>query len=474
MRQVTNGPALREAGVIGVCCLAFVLGGCVSREKVLDEIYHNRRAAYEAWKRAKTDRDGGQTLVKGDLTVPSSVLIALGNNKALKAVYEEKNRARGGVVEAYSEALPKVDLDSSYRRRDKVGALFPGQKGNWNVDLVLTQPIFKGGAIWAGIRGAQLLAYAADEQVDATVQDVVYNTRRQYYDVLLARELTSVSEGDLELANVHLEDVRKKKAAGVVSQYDVLRARVEVSNVEAELIERQNDFHLAMTTLLKTMGVSQESKVRLTDRLDYAPIAYELDTAVEAAFHERPEILRAELTVRQNREIVREAWAGFLPRIDGVLTETYARPDPHNPAKNHWGDSWEAAVVLSWPIFDGLASVGRVRQAKADLRRAAIELAEAEEQVLLDVKQALFNLEDADKFVQSQADNLERATEGLRLAKAGYDAGVNTELEMLDARQALSETQARYYEAVHRHETAKIDLDRATGQLKRHRPQSSD
>ena len=70
----------------------------------------------------------------------------------------------------------------------------------------------------------------------------------------------------------------------------------------------------------------------------------------------------------------------------------------------------------------------------------------------------------------SQSDNLERAHEGVRLAKAGYDAGVNTELEMLDARQALSQTQALYYQAVYRHETAKLSLERATGILKNQQP----
>jgi outer membrane protein TolC len=117
-------------------------------------------------------------------------------------------------------------------------------------------------------------------------------------------------------------------------------------------------------------------------------------------------------------------------------------------------------------VFDGLASWGRVKQARADLRRAAIELADAEEQVLLDVKQAMFSLEDARKFVQSQSANIDRASEALRLARAGYNAGVNTELEMLDARQALSETRAFYYQAVYEYERAKLSLKRATGELR--------
>ncbi len=453
-------------------CLVFSVG-CMSREGVYEDIYRNRRAAYESWKRAKEGRSNPHLVLEGELDMASAVVIAVGNNKQLRAVLQEKEKAQGKITESYSAALPKVDMQTSYKRLDKVGGyevggqeVSLGAKSNYDLSFIITQPIFRGGAISAGIRAAKLFSYLTDEQVAGVVQDVVYQTRLRYCDVLLARELTGVSKGDLKMSEAHLEDVRNKKHAGVVSAYDVLRARVEVSNVEAELIETQNALHLAMTSLLKTMGVSQESKVKLTHKLEYASISPELDDAVKEAFLQRPEILQAELEVRLNRQALTEASSGFLPRMDGTFTQRAARPDPHSITNDNWGQQWNAGLTLTWPLFDGLASMGRIRQAKASLQRSVIDLAEAEEQVLLEVKQALFNLEDAEKFVKSQSDNLERAKEAVRLAKAGYGAGVNTEIEMLDARQALSETQARYYEALYRHETAKLDLERATGSLK--------
>ncbi len=472
MRHMTAGPG---GGGMRVLCVAAVLAsvGCVTRTGVYDDIYRNRNAAYQAWKSAKEGREGAQLVLTGKLSVQKAVKTAWENNKLLGTIREQRENAKGRIIEAYSAALPKLDFRGGYTRLDKVptfkagGVSVPmGNRNNYSGSLVLTQPFFRGGAIAAGIRGANIFAFLTDEEVAKVQQDVVYQTRLTYYDSLLARELVKVSEGDVKLAKAHLGDVQKKKAAGVVSQYDVLRARVEVSNVEAQLIERQNASHLAMTTLLKTMGVSQESRVELTDKLEYKAALPVIEQAVKKAFHERPEILKAELAVKLNQELVVDARSGFLPRVEGTYTRTRAKPDPHNQARQDWGNEWSAAMTMIWPIFDGLASVGRMRQARADLQRSVIELAEAEEQVLLDVKQALFSIEDAEKFVKSQSDNRKRAEEGLRLAKAGYDAGVNTEIEMLDARQALSETHALYYQAVYRHQTAKLALERATGALK--------
>ena len=457
-------------------CLASVLAatGCVSREHVYADIYRNRQTAFQAWKRAKEGQAGVQVVLKGDVTVASAVLIAMGNNKVLMSILEEKERAGGAVTESLSAILPRVDMEASYRRLDKVstftvgGVAVPtGHRSNYAVNFVLTQPIFRGGAISAGIRGAKISSYVADERVAETVQGVVHAARMGYYDVLLAQRLVTVSLGDLELAKAHLEDVEKKKDAGVVSQYDVLRARVEVSNVEAELIERQNALHLGTTSFLKTLGVSQESSVKFVDQLKYEEVNPDLGASVEQAYHERPEILQAELNVKLAKEALLEAWSGFLPSVDSSFTHSRARPNPHVSSDDSWGHSWEAGITLRWALFDGLASWGRTQQAKADLRRAAIDLADVEEQVQLEVKQALLSLSDAEKFVKSQTDNLERAKEALRLAKAGYDAGVNTEIEMLDARQALSQTQALYYQAVHSHQVAKLNILRATGALKR-------
>lgn len=455
---------LRRLGAVG---LLLMLAGCLSKEAVFNDIYASRKAAYESWKSQKENQDK-QPLLKGPLSINTAVELAVRNNKELLAMQLEIEAASGRVMEAASAAIPRLRLEDSFRRQNRRsesnGAPF-GARDSYQQDLVLSQPLFHGGAIWAGIRGSQLYAYIAEQRVATTRQTVVFDTTRQYYDVLLAEQLVKVSQGDHDQSVAHLRDVEKKRAAGVSSEYDVLRAQVDVSNVDAQLIERQNQLHLAVTTLLKTMGVSLESKVTMSDQLTYAPYTESLDDAVKAAYENRPEILQAELAVRLNREAWREAIAGYLPQIDGNFTRTWARPTPIDSTVDKWGKSWSAGVTASLPLFD-LSIPARVRQADASLRQSVIQLAGQEEQVLLDVKQALYNLQDATTLVQSQQDNLRRAKEAERLVKAGYDAGVNTELEVLDARQASSQSQAFYYQAVARYEQARLQLERAKGMLK--------
>ncbi|HUT32915.1 MAG TPA: TolC family protein [Planctomycetota bacterium] len=432
----------------------------------------SREAALKSWQRERAGDDTVRPRIAGELSLEAAQVLAVGNNKQLLATIEEREVAAGRLTEAWSAIYPIAALTGSYRRVDEVSSFSAGPEtitigslNNYSVDLALRQPVFRGGAIQAGIRAARVYALLADEQIRGAVQGVLFLTRKAYYDVLLAAELVKVSEGDLELARRYLEEVEKKLKAGAAKEFDVLRARVEISNIEAELIERQNALRLAKAVLLRILGVSQGSQVALTGKLAHERVSPELADAVGRAYRQRPELLLAELAIRLQHEAVKATSAGWFPMLDLFWTGTYAKPDPHSMTNIKWNDAWSAGANAAWTLFDGFRTKGRVRQERAKLKMQEIGLLDAEDQVLLEVQQALLSIEDAEKLVASQSANTGRAQEGLRLAQVGYKGGVTTEIEVLDARQALSRTQAIYYRALHAHMMARLALERATGAL---------
>jgi len=471
-----NGPKRARhpwLGAIAALSAALCVCGCVSLGRVKAEIAASREAAFESWKRSRAGApDPARPTIKGALSLEAAQVFAMGNSKQLLAELQEKEIAAGALTEAWSALYPTAALTGTYTRLDKVSSFAAGPAtvtvgslDNYAFDLALNQPVFSGGAIHAGIRAAKIGTLVADEEIRTIVQGVLFEARKAYYDVLLAEELEKVSQSDLALARRHLADVEKRLRAGAARQYDVLRARVEISNIEAELIGRQNATRLARAQLFRTLGVAQDSQVTLTDKLAHEPIEPALEAAVSKAFRRRPELLLAELGVRLQHEMVRVSRAGWFPVLSVFFTETYAKPDPRSMTRIKWGDAWSAGSTVSWNLFDGFKTSALVRQEKARLRQQEIGLLDAEEQVLLEVQQAILSLEDAEKLVASQEANIERAREGLRLAEAGYRAGVATEVEVLDARQALSKAQALYYEALYSHMMARLALEKATGEL---------
>jgi outer membrane protein TolC len=284
---------------------------------------------------------------------------------------------------------------------------------------------------------------------------------------LLSQHLVQIAEDNVRSAKVHLQNVEKRRAGGVVSDFDVLRAQVELSNYEASLLRARNAINISRANLIKIMGISQDSDFVLSDEFVFTPVQVTMDEAIEAAFTNRPDLYSQEIQIRRQREQLQIARSRYLPTLSGYFTNTWAKPDPKSFASPtiEWGDTWQAGLQGSWPIFDGFQREGTIIQEKARLRQAELGLVDLEETALNELTQALLGMQNAEEFVQSQQLNLKRATEGLRLAEVGYDQGINTQVELIDAQAALTTARVNYYESIYRHVEAKLAVRRAMGTI---------
>lgn len=460
--------------------LSAFLGGCVAnRKEMAEDVRLSRARAYQEWESRSERGQEQQPSIRGQLSLEDCIKLTLAHNKMLQRTLQEREIARGGVLSARSAYLPGANLSATYTRDQQVPSFdIPGPNNttqhvqigtvnNYSAVLTVTQPIYAGGAIPAQVQTATLLTLLADQTVRATTQDVVYTVETAYYNLLLDQHLVDISTEAVRAAKVHLDNVEKRRAAGVASDFDVLRAQVELSNFEADLIQSRNAVIVARANLLKVMGVSQDSDFTLSDEFVYEPMVISMEQAVKAAFTNRPDLYSREYQIRQQREQLRIARSRYLPNISGYFTNTWANPSPTSfgSSANEWGEIWQAGFQGAWPIFDGFQREGAIVQAKARLRQAQIDLVDTEETALYELTQALLSMENAVEFMQSQRLNLKRASEGLRLAEVGYEQGINTQVEVIDAQSALTTARVNYYQAIYSHVAAKLALRRAMGTI---------
>ncbi len=462
---------VRVCFLFSVLCPLFLVG-CLSSEQFYEEVSLSRGAAYRQWKTRKERQERSQTHISGKLSTEDCLKLALANNKVLQRITEEKEIARGGRLKSYSAILPTVNLTGDYLRLDEVSSFTIGAQeitlgdvDNYSVGLRVSQPIYAGGSIKATIHAARLFSMLADETVRAAVQDLIYAAAHAYYDVLLNQHLLQISTDAVRSAQAHLDSVKQRRQGGVASDFDVLRAEVELSNFQAELIRNKNAINMAKTQLLKVMGVSQDSDFTLSNELVYVSSEMAMEEAVEAAYRSRPDLFSREFDIKYQKELLRIARSRYWPTISGYYDNTWSEPDPHNVMDIEWGHLWQAGVMATLPIFDGFSREGEIIAQKARVRQALINLIDAEETALFELTKALLSIEDAQEFVESQSLNLTRAKEGLRLAGVGYKQGTNTQVEMIDAQAALTTARVNHYQAIYSHIIAKLDLHKAMGTL---------
>jgi outer membrane protein len=456
--------------ILGV--LMLVLAGCVGSEQFYEEVSMSRETAYRQWKSRQERREQSQIHISGKLSIEDCLKLALANNKVLQRITEEKEVARGEQLKSYSAIVPSLSLTADYQRLDEVSSftiggnkITMGDVDNYAVGLRVSQPIYAGGAIEARIHAARLFSLLADQTVRAAVQDVLYAAFHSYYDVLLNQHLLTISADAVRSAQAHLDSVKQRRQGGVASDFDALRAEVELSNFQAELIRNKNAIDVAKARLLKVMGIAQDSDVTLTDELTYAPLNIKMEQAVEVAYQNRPDLFTREFDIRYQKQLYGIAKSRYWPVISGYYDSNWSKPDPHNRMEIEWGRLWQAGAMATFPIFDGFAREGEIVAQKARVRQAQIDLIDTEETALFELTSAQLSIENAAEFVESQRLNLTRAEEGLRLAEVGYKEGTNTQVEMIDAQAALTTARVNYYQAIYSHMIAKLALHKAMGTL---------
>lgn len=444
----------------------------------------------------------------GDLALDRAVEVALRQNPEILKQLQEIERTRGQIIEVRAEALPHLTLRSNYDQQDRrlveQGGGSAGQTGptafalpndgsvsqqfndslstilrdlgqnresqgvsnkSWQVSLTVEQVIYSGGQIRAAIKIAKFAEDAAYYQLRDTIDQVIANVRAQFTTVLTNRALITVAEETVRLQEDQLRDQKNRFEAGTVPRFNVLRAEVELANVQPDLIRARNNYLIAEIELAKTLGLDPGPMGKPTFKavgvLGIAERRIDLQAALELARARRPFLKVQRQQILQQTEQIKIALAGYKPTINAAagweLRNSQLTDDIEDTV-----DGWFFGFTGQWNIFDGLATHGRVKQAKAQLESAKINYDDSVQKVDLEVQQAYANLRAARETIRSQQKNVEQAVESLRLANERFGAGAGTQLEILDARTALTTARSTELQARGDYNVALSEFDRAT------------
>ncbi|MGH7971892.1 MAG: TolC family protein, partial [Limisphaerales bacterium] len=250
--------------------------------------------------------------------------------------------------------------------------------------------------------------------------------------------------------------------------FNVLRAQVELANARPRLITARNNLRVSKNNLANVIGVTvpgetlEDIPLRLASKLDSEPFKMELARAISMALEKRTELGALGKAQELRREDIVSAKAGYKPVLQG-----YAGYDVHNSIFSSdltdERNGWIAGAQLSWSIFDGLRTRGKLIEANANYQRAGVDLDDATRRITLEVRTAFSNFIEAGEVLESQKQVVEEAEEALRLARARSEAGTGTQLDVLSAQTALTEARSTQAQALHDYDVARARLQRAVG-----------
>jgi len=402
------------------------------------------------------------------LTLAEALQIADRQNRDMQMVREQRNRLEGGYTEARSAALPQVTATANVlRQRDTsqeaiYGSAPPAATAK-TIDLGLSQTLFAWGQVTAGIRAAGLARETTTEQIRLARQTTGRDVATAFYDILLVQELGDLARQNLGQRQRHLVDAQKRFAAGVATDYDVLAAEVAVKNARPEVIRADNSIRTAKDLLRFLLALGDREVVIEGSLATEAPVLPTYERALDSALAKRPEL--REVLQRRGiaQELVAVAQAGDKPRLD--LRANYGWRQLETDGAEKLGPEWAAGLFVAWPLFDGLRTRGKVAQARSDaetLRIGELRLLDA---LALEVRTARNAAWEATEVVGALEGTVTQAERLLAMAETGFAHGVKTRLEVDDAQLNLSLAQSNLARARRDYLVARTELQKVMGVL---------
>ena len=432
------------------------------------------------------------------LTLEESIEIAEQSNLTLQTAEQNLKAAEAQVRAARAGLLPRITASGNYtyfkdiqksviQAEGGFGFPMPGEEMNGmsppsadnESDLIelefgahhnaqgtinLTQPIFAWGRYYYGYQAADLNYQAIQRDVDAAYNQLRLDVSEAFYGTLVALEFVRVVQQSVSLVEEQLAIAEMSLDAGAATDFDVLRAKVQLANAKSQLIRAQNGVQTAKNAYKTVLNIPLSENISVKGTLEvpenHKIPALKLGALVQQALDYRPEVHRTQFTEHAARK-----------QID--IAKTRSRPDlgfftnyqiSQNERLTEMNRIWSLGLQINIPIFDGFATRAAVQQSESTLKQVQLGGTQVKVGVEFEVRAAYLNLRGAETIIEVQREAVAQARESVRIANLQFQNGVITTVALTDTQLALAQAEVNRLQAYHDYIVGLARLEKAIGQ----------
>ena len=397
-----------------------------------------------------------------DLTLDQAVQLALTNNPSGKIAVFDYEAAKGALTAARSYRWPTISgthRDSRTLAAPTEREPSPTTTDNYSNSVSFSWILWSGNKIESQISQAKLSLDSSQWGIAAARQQLKYNATDAYFKFMAARDAVKLAQESVARLERYLQDVKLQFDVGVVAKVDVLRSEVELAKAKQTLIEAQNTYDITMANLNNVMGLPLTTELKVKGDLSYAKFEQDLAVCVDLALRQRPEIFQYTDAAKSAQEGITVAKAGYLPSVSATYTNGWSNTT-FPGGNNH---NWTVYLTTSWTFLDSGLTAGNVKKAVETYNKAQEQLRQTVDSVQLDVRSTFLSLKSAEQSIQTSSAAVGLAEEDYSIKVIRYQAGVGTNLDVLDAQVALTTAKNNFLKAMYEYNNYRSKLDKSMG-----------
>jgi len=413
---------------------------------------------------------------KLSITVEQAVEIGLKNSKTLHSSLMKVKSAEARVKEVSASKLPSLRLSAAYRRLSEVDPFIvetpfgkfnisPAIFDNYSVQLSLLQPLFTGFRLSSGIEIAELSAESSSEEFNKDKNELVFNVKNSYWGLYKAIEFKKVMDETVEQIKAHVEDAKNLYKVGMLTQNDILKFEVQLSNAQFQQVDTENSVKLAMVALNNVLGIPLSTQIEINSKPNLVRAEYAaLHNLVSEAVQKRSEVRAADSRVKMSEANITMVKSSWYPQISVYGNYYYSKPNQRIlPSRNQFDGTWDAGISLNLNVWDWLTTSHQTEQAEAQLYQAEDALKIIKDGITMEVTQNYFSFQQSSRKIEIAELAVKQANENMRVTNEKFKSGLVQSSDLIDAETVLISARTNFNNSIIDYELAKAKLDKSIG-----------
>lgn len=408
------------------------------------------------------------------LSVDSLLQLGMAQNVQLRILRQQEEMARSRAKTARTAKLPEVQvgLKGGYLGQPIVfreGLSHPTrpQSPHWlqNYEIDLSQPIYQGGRIRYSIEKADIEQKIAELQTLQNEADIKLALLEQYMQLFSLYKQQTVLARNIEESTKRLENIKSKKRQGLITNNDVLRSELQLTNDRLALQEVDNSLTLMSQQLDILLGLDEQTLIvpdttllrqinPTSDYADYLQKAYRDDWTMRR--------LRQETQLALNNQ--RLVKAEFLPQLSLYAGNTLARPITRTMA-DYYNNSWNIGLTLSYPLSSLYKNRHKLEEARLNIDASQQQEELRKQSLRMEIRTALIRHQEAQDRVKALKLSVRQARENYRIMRNRYFGQLSILTDLLDANSVLLDAELQLTTARARVIYTYYELQKACGLL---------
>ena len=409
------------------------------------------------------------------LTLPQALELALSENPTVRVAEMEVERYDYVKRQTWGSLLPQLTASGNYTRSiiksEMRGGLSFGADNTFALQGDLTLPLFAP-SVYRTLKMNDTQRAAAVESARASRIDLVAEVRKAFYNILLAEQSLAVLRESEATVQRTVDDTRVQYEHGLASEYDLLTAQVQLSNLRPTILQTENSIKLAKLMLKMYLSIPEEVEIEVEGELDAMRDEVLAGTdGLTSDVSQNSSLRSLELQEELLRRSLRAANAGRLPTLAAFGTASWTGNDMEpfmgfgdgDDSRYFWTHPISVGIQLSVPIFAGLTRMNKSRELKNQISQTTLQRMYARQQLDVQVRSALNDLLTARETMFAQELTVGQARKAYRISDTRYRAGAGTILELNSAQLAQTQAQLNFSQAIYDYLAAKAEYDRIVG-----------